>query len=79
VSELNRDPKCPIRILNETVAGRNDRGEPCERSVYWSERSWSEPCSELRSEQRPHTESDFVRRHRKEEASSLPLFAGVSR
>ena len=71
VSELNRDLSCPIQILNESTAGRGERGESCERSVY---------CSEpLRSEQPPHTEPDFMRRHRKEEARNLPLLAEVSR
>lgn len=44
VSELNRDLVCPIRILNDTRAERDETGQPCERSVYWAE---------LRSSQAP--------------------------
>lgn len=37
VSELNRDPDCLIRIFNDTTPGRNENGQPCEKSVYWAE------------------------------------------
>jgi len=65
VSELNRDLLCPIRILNESTAARDERGEPCERSVYWAE---------LRPDEQVQPESDFMRRHWEEEVRDLPLF-----
>lgn len=70
VSELNRDPKCPARILNANASGTNESGRPCEQSVYWAE---------LRStaERTVPVESDFMRKRRAEEAAALPLFAGV--
>lgn len=71
VSELNRDPKCPIRILNESTAGKSESGRPCERSLYWAE------LRTAGSSTPQSTESDFMRRRRKEEAAALPLFAGV--
>lgn len=70
VSELNRDPKCSIRVCNDTSSGRDERGQPCERSVYWSE---------LRASERPpeRMESAYMRRVRDEQAQAMPLFAGV--
>jgi hypothetical protein len=71
VSELNRDPICTIRVLNETRAGRDDRSQPCERSMYWAElRAPTEHRSEL-------IESEHMRRTRDEQARAMPLFGGV--
>jgi hypothetical protein len=73
VSELNRDPICTIRILNETSAGRDDRGQSCERSVYWAELRSS---NENYSDPKPG-ESEYMRRTRDEQARAMPLFAEV--
>jgi hypothetical protein len=69
VSELNRDPRCPIRIRNESSAGRDERGQPCERSVYWAE---------LRAQlsSTGPAQSDYMRREREERTRTMPLFAG---
>jgi transcriptional regulator with XRE-family HTH domain len=70
VSELNRDPKCPIRILNASAAGTDEQGRPCEQSVYWAESRHSGNPSKP-------AESEYMQRARKEEAKALPLFAGA--
>jgi len=68
ISEINRDGLCSIRILNETIVRSDAQGQPCERSVYWSERRASAKTekAETLSQDRPR-------------ATGLPLFdsAGV--
>lgn len=73
VSEINRNPASPIRILNRTIVTKDALDRPCERSVYWAE---------LRSDsQNPPQpgESAFARSRREELERFAPLFAGTTR
>jgi len=73
VSEINRDPASPIRILNATSAGKDAQEQPCERSEYWAE---------LRSpvgQSSGAAESDYTPREREERARAMPLFGGAVR
>jgi hypothetical protein len=70
-SEIDRDPQSRIRIFNETTAGQDEHGEPCERSVYWAELRGAA----TQPPKRP--ESDYMRRRREELEQIAPLFAGA--